>query len=302
LSELDEKLELLIEMLKNRKDTLAKAVKHHYKKQEIFLLEAQKNIERRKNNLDKLNQKLQTLIKSSGTQNESKLERLEEEFIGINRAYDSPFHQFKQCTVGLNPQIVNSMFESIGSLKYPMVQFSNRNTYKYFNSKFKPISKIYFFGDSNNQDLILLYDFYKDIWSKKEVPKNLVLQSYSEAISLNDGCILITGGLNSSFTNVSGQVFMYNTENETCTEKATLMQSRYTHALAHQSNYVYALGGRSINGVLDLCERYSINLNRWEKIAKLNQKRCTMPAVVFEDSYIYVFGGYEGSGRIDTIE
>jgi hypothetical protein len=29
---LDEKLELLIEMLKNRKDTLAKAVKHHYKK------------------------------------------------------------------------------------------------------------------------------------------------------------------------------------------------------------------------------------------------------------------------------
>lgn len=42
-------------MLKNRKDTLAKACKHHYKKQEIFLLEAQKNIERRKNNLDKLN-------------------------------------------------------------------------------------------------------------------------------------------------------------------------------------------------------------------------------------------------------
>ena len=82
-------------MLKNRKDTLAKAVKHHYKKQDLFLLEAQKNIERRKNNLDKLNQKLQTLTKSSGPQNESKLERLEEEFTGINRAYDSPFHQFK---------------------------------------------------------------------------------------------------------------------------------------------------------------------------------------------------------------
>jgi hypothetical protein len=83
-------------MLKNRKDTLAKAVKHHYKKQDLFLLEAQKNIERRKNNLDKLNQKLQTLVKTTGgTQNESKLERLEEEFIGINRAYDSPFHQFK---------------------------------------------------------------------------------------------------------------------------------------------------------------------------------------------------------------
>lgn len=95
---------------------------------------------------------------------------------------------------------------------------------------------------------------------------------------------------------------MYNTSMETGVEKAPLEQSRYTHALAYQGNFVYAIGGRSINGVLDSCERYSINLNKWEKIAKLNQKRCTMPAVVYEDSYIYVFGGYEGSGRIDTIE
>ena len=43
-------------------------------------------------------------------------------------------------------------------------------------------------------------------------------------------------------------------------------------------------------------------MNRWEKIASLNQKRCTSPAIVFQDSYIYIFGGYEGSGRIDSIE
>jgi hypothetical protein len=42
------------------------------------------------------------------------------------------------------------------------------------------------------------------MWSKKFVPDNLTLQSYAMAIGLNDGCILITGGLNSSFTNVSG--------------------------------------------------------------------------------------------------
>ena len=32
ISELDEKLELMIEMLKNRKDSLQKAVTQHYKK------------------------------------------------------------------------------------------------------------------------------------------------------------------------------------------------------------------------------------------------------------------------------
>lgn len=95
---------------------------------------------------------------------------------------------------------------------------------------------------------------------------------------------------------------MYNTESENCTEKASLNQNRYTHSLAHQGNFVYAIGGRSINGVLESCERYSINMNRWERIANLNQKRCTSPAIVFEDSYIFVFGGYEGSGRIDSIE
>ena len=122
------------------------------------------------------------------------------------------------------------------------------------------------------------------------------------AIGLSDGCILITGGLNSSFTNVSGQVFIYDTVSETAIEKAPLLQSRYTHSLAHAGNHVYAIGGRSINGVLDGCERFSISLNKWEPIARLNQKRCTMPAIVYEESFIYVFGGYEGSGRIDSIE
>ena len=58
LTELDEKLDLMIEMLKNRKDTLAKAVKQHYKKQDIFLMEAKKNVERRKTNLGKVQQKI----------------------------------------------------------------------------------------------------------------------------------------------------------------------------------------------------------------------------------------------------
>ena len=119
---------------------------------------------------------------------------------------------------------------------------------------------------------------------------------------MNDGNILITGGLNSTFTNVSGSVYLYNPKLENCIEKSSLLYSRYTHALAHHGNFVYAIGGRSINGVLDSCERYSLNLNKWEKIASLNQRRCTTPAIVYEGTYIYVFGGYEGAGRIDSIE
>lgn len=120
LSELDEKLELMIEMLKNRKDSLAKAVKQHYRKQEIFLLEAKKNVERRKTNLQKVQKKIFD-YQEGKTLNEAKVERLEVEFLNINKSFDSPFHQFKHCAVGLNPQFANQMFEQIGSLKYPVV-------------------------------------------------------------------------------------------------------------------------------------------------------------------------------------
>ena len=141
-------------MLKNRKDTLAKSVKSHYKKQEIFLLEAQKNVERRNTNLTKIEGKLNTLAQGA-TQNESKLERLEEELITINKAYNAPFHKFKHCSISLNPQLTNQMFEGIGTLKYNVVQFSNKHAYKFFNNNVRPISKCYFFGDSNNPQLIL---------------------------------------------------------------------------------------------------------------------------------------------------
>ena len=61
ISETTENLELMIEMLKNRKDTLAKAVNQHYKNQGIFLMEAKKNVERRKTNLVKAQQKIANL-------------------------------------------------------------------------------------------------------------------------------------------------------------------------------------------------------------------------------------------------
>lgn len=65
-------------------------------------MEGKKNVERRKGNLVKLKNKIGAM-KESQFQNESKMERLEDEFGGINKTFDSPFHQFKHCTVSLNP-------------------------------------------------------------------------------------------------------------------------------------------------------------------------------------------------------
>lgn len=69
-------------------------------------MEGKKNVERRKANLTKLQNKI-TGLKETQVQNENKMDRLEDEFAAINKTFDSPFHQFKHCTVSLNPQIAN---------------------------------------------------------------------------------------------------------------------------------------------------------------------------------------------------
>lgn len=54
-------------------------------------MEGKKNVERRKANLVKLKNKIGNM-KESQFQNESKMERLEDEFGSINKTFDSPFH------------------------------------------------------------------------------------------------------------------------------------------------------------------------------------------------------------------
>ena len=63
-------------------------------------------------------------------------------------------------------------------MKHPVVKFSNKNNFKFFNHKFQPITKCYFFGDSNNPNLILSYDFARDLWSRKEVSISFIIDSY----------------------------------------------------------------------------------------------------------------------------
>ena len=68
---------------------------------------------------------------------------------------------------------------------------------------------------------------------------------------------------------------------------------RYTFNLVLQHPWVYALGGRTYGsdevGVLNTCERYQLELQRWEPIAPLNFKRCTAIAFSWSNG-IYVAG------------
>ena len=93
--DLENKLDLLYEMLKNRLEMLEQNVSQHYKKQNVLMKEAINNLDRRKLGLEKLSAKVSVMISTGVYNNSNKLERLEEEFIELNRSYNSSFHQFK---------------------------------------------------------------------------------------------------------------------------------------------------------------------------------------------------------------
>ena len=87
-------------MLKNRKDTLVRSVKQHYKKQEIFLMESKKNVERRKTHLMKVKNKIGDQLEGKANY-ENKLERLEEEFTNINKATTVSIIGHRSCKQSL---------------------------------------------------------------------------------------------------------------------------------------------------------------------------------------------------------
>ena len=59
--DIEDQCELLIEMLKNRVETIQQTVKQHYKKQGVYMKEAMNNLERRKKALNKLEEKVQEM-------------------------------------------------------------------------------------------------------------------------------------------------------------------------------------------------------------------------------------------------
>ena len=70
---------------------------------------------------------------------------------------------------------------------------------------------------------------------------------------------------------------------------------RYTFAMTKKDNFIYAIGGWVYGGddvsLINKCEWYDLNTNKWTKIASMYINRVTSFALVY-DNKIYALGGY----------
>ena len=50
------------------------------------------------------------------------------------------------------------------------------------------------------------------------------------------------------------------------------------------------------------CEKYNIQNDEWTEITSLTTKKYCLGGCLFNDRYIYIFGGYSGGGALEDIE
>ena len=166
--------------------------------------------------------------------------------------------------------------------------------------------KLYIFG-TESFPYILRLKFPSLIWEKFAKPENLKLWDYSMAITLPNGSIMLTGGINSSLSDIKKEVYVFSVSGNSfqAKEQPNLLQARYTHTMCYLNNYVYVMGGRyfgaGVAGVLNQCERFNLMTKEWKQIGSLNMKSCTAVATTYLNK-VYIFGGYRGDGRNKHIE
>jgi len=150
-----------------------------------------------------------------------------------------------------------------------------------------------FFGDKNK---VMTYDLVNEIWDIKTHRMNLEFNYYSAACTLSDGSVLITGGGSSNA--------VYHYKNKQIIQKAPMLQPRKEHATVCLNNEVYAIGGYDgpRNSFLSECEKYDLEKDTWVKVHSMNVARCAFSATSVSNRYIYIFGGYDGTQRLGSIE
>lgn len=188
-------------------------------------------------------------------------------------------------------------------LHYPSIIFTQNETDKLIKkvgelsiSSHMQDKRICFFGDGNK---VMEFNCQSNTWTKKQINNysNDFLY-YAAAVTLPNGDALIIGGGSST------TVYQFSSSTGILSVREPMKQMRKEHSAVICDNTVYVMGGydglQSI--FLNLCEQWDCETNTWKDFEKMNIAKCAFSACVVNRKYIYTFGGYDGTKRLDTIE
>ncbi|CAK80422.1 unnamed protein product (macronuclear) [Paramecium tetraurelia] len=157
--------------------------------------------------------------------------------------------------------------------------------------------QICYFGEKHK---ILVYNIEKNDWQYRQMANNTFdYNYYAAAASLPNGDIIMTGG------GVSRNVMLISPSKGFSQQALKSMYyPRKEHACVYLDGHVYAIGGYdgTTKQMLSCCEKYSLVADEWKMIDPLQKQKCAFAAATALNKYIYVFGGFDGRERQNTIE
>ena len=158
-----------------------------------------------------------------------------------------------------------------------------------YRSDFSPSSYLAYMDGANNLRVYNVYD-----GSSKTIYTN-IQEKYLELIEVS-GVVYIVEGL----TGVTWGVKI-STGKITKLERS-IYKKQYSHLIYH-SGYIYGIGADYKDIAYAPCEKYDIANDKWIKLPDLNIARGAASGTVFQDRYIYIFGGVNSNEKaIGSVE
>jgi N-acetylneuraminic acid mutarotase len=124
----------------------------------------------------------------------------------------------------------------------------------------------------------------------------------SSATSLNNGSILLIGGLTSTNSKLT-TVQKYDYSLDTWTQVASMDTPRYLLAATPMKNGgALAIGGTGNSGDLSSVEKYDPTTNSWSYISSMNISRSGLAAVTLQDGSVLAIGGQGNNAQLSSVE
>ena len=160
-----------------------------------------------------------------------------------------------------------------------------------------------FWFDSGTENLYIY-----NIKSRRSERRNINLEipHLFSAVQMSSETF-ISGGYLGSFPNwrCLKSTYKYKEERSTISQMSDMILEKGSHKLVGVElpyiTYIYSLGGYYNSKFLSLCERYSVESNRWTKMPSLSQKKAGVGACCFNNERIYAFGGHMGNSNFSGV-
>ncbi|KAL4497400.1 hypothetical protein ABPG72_011335 [Tetrahymena utriculariae] len=167
--------------------------------------------------------------------------------------------------------------------------FSPQNSRKFLHF-FQDNSKIFHYLDLET----LSKDSQTQQFQQQILNIQFKIPMYHRSIMTPYGDTYITGGVDvNQKSYVLNTCYKLNYRQATLEPISSMYYPRSNHGIAFCEGYIYVCGGSTNqdNTCLDKCERFDVEIGRWEQISSLNQKCNGCSLSSFSNRFLFKFGG-----------